>query len=172
MAKKISVVGDSLYGKDGGSIYERGTRTHNTPYHHSASGELTTILVNPVGVDTRTGQPNPTSGYRGGLLTASSGFCPDQNTLIYYVRDSDLTTFPNNFVSGSQGKAKKMVVFEIGAQAGYLAQVTIISYQNISFPTKPTTIYNYEEDVSFYLNLSGGVAYDPLSAIQNNINPN
>lgn len=154
------------------SIYTDGRRTKGNPHHHTQDGEISVVVTQPVGVDHQTGQPDPVESIRGGLSTSDSGYSPENNTLIYYVRDTDVSTYPAMFVPGSTQKPKKIVTFDIGAVPGDLAQVTIFLYQADPFPTKVTSIYTYEEDVSFYIDGGNMPAYDYNSANQNNIQPN
>ena len=154
------------------SVYTDGRRTAVNPHHHTQDGTITTVLTQPMGVDPVTGQPVPVQNIRGGLSTVDAGYSPENNTLIYYVRDADLTTYPLKFVIGSQGKPKKIVTFPIGAVPGDTAQVTIFLYQADPFPTKVTSIYTYNEDVSFYIDGSNELFFDYNSANQNNIDPN
>ena len=88
------------------SVYEGGRRTAATPYHHTQDGEITTVLTQTIGVNDKTGQPEPVSAVRGGLSTVDAGYTPENHTLIYYVRDTDVSTYPSKFVSGSSGKSR------------------------------------------------------------------
>jgi len=163
---------DPDWGYDESSIYTDGRRTRSNPYHHTQDGDITVVVTQPVGVDPTDGQPKPVENIRGGLSTVDAGYSPENNTMIYYVRDTDISTYPTKFVPGSTQKPKKIVTFDIGAVPGDLAQVTIFLYQAATFPTKVTTIYTYNEDVSFYIDGGNAPDYDYNSANQNNIQPN
>jgi len=154
------------------SIYPSGRQTIGSNYHTSDPAGLTVAVVQPVGLDKVTKLPVPIESTKGNLNTIDGGFSSDNNNIIYYVRESDITTYTGKYVPGSEGKPKKIVVFPRGSVAGYKAQVTIFLYQAAPIPTSVTTIYVYEEDVSYYLDGAGALNYDYNSAAQNNIIPN
>jgi hypothetical protein len=161
---------DPEWSFDPSSIYTDGRRTAATPYHHNQEGTVTTVLSQVMGVDSE-GQPAPADVVKGGLATVDAGYSPANETLIYYITDSDSSTYPGKFVVGSTGKPKKLVTFPSGAVSGDLVQVTIFLYQAPTFPSKVTHIYTYEEDVVFYLD-NGSPKYDYSSSAQNNTSPN
>jgi len=150
-------------------VYEGGTTHSNTNLHRSAD-DLVVALSQLVGRNADL-EPEILGSSGGGLLTAK-GLLDERGThLIYYVRDADIADFSANFVQGSQSKVKKIVTLPLDVSETDIIRINVFFYENPTFPTRVTTIKDYEELASWYLNL-GQVQYDVNSSAQNNIAPN
>jgi hypothetical protein len=116
-------------------------------------------------------QPEMLASSRGSLLTAKGLFDERGTNLIYYVRETDVFTLSDKFMPGSQGKVKKIVTFPLSVQPTDIIRVNVFFYQNPTYVTKVTTIKDYEEEASWYMNL-GEINYLANDVNQNKIEPN
>jgi hypothetical protein len=150
------------------NIYTDGQFFQNSALYRGGN-DLVVLLSQLVGRSLEN-QPELLSSVNGSLLTAK-GLLPERGEyFIYYVRGTD-TNDTSRFVSGSQGKAKKIVTFPMNTTETTIIRVNTFFYQNPVYPTKVTQISDYEEPASWYMQ-AGVLLYDVNSATQNNIQPN
>lgn len=148
-------------------IYPGGVQYDNSPSHKGANN-ISTILSQVIGRGTDS-QPSPIEGIGGGLVTSPGLYGQMGTIFIYYVRGADTGSL--EFVEGSQGRVKKVVTIPSNSTSTDIIRVTVFFYQNPSFPTRVTSITDYEELRSFY-EIDNVLKYDVNSSTQNNINPN
>jgi len=150
-------------------VFDGGSTHQNTNLHRGAN-DIIVALSQLVGRNADL-QPELISASEGSLLTARGLYDERGITLLYYVRDNDITNDGSKYVAGSQGRVKKMVTIPLDHEETTIIRVNVFFYQNPTFSTRVTTIRDYEEQASWYMNL-GQVQYDVNSSAQNNTDPN
>lgn len=149
------------------SVYPAGTAGRNTSFHRGANNRVAQ-LAQLVGRNSDL-EPEPIDSVGRGIVTAPGLYGQMGTNFVYYVRTAD--TGSGEFVTDSQGKIKKIVTFPINVTPTSIIRVTVFFYQNPTYPTRVTTIKDYEEEAGFYMT-NDALTYDVNSAVQNNINQN
>ena len=153
------------YHRPAGSVYKEGTYGVNSNKHVGNDETTVTALAQAVGKN-REGQPEVIEAAGGALATTGGLSSLPGDTFFYFVNAADVAT--GDYVTGTEGKVKKIVGLPEGVLETDDISVTVLKYASTIQSEIPSSIKTFYEKAVHYFNASDPsvLEYNDTSAAQ------